>query len=100
MAKIGKVSITDIKRVLGYAVKHRHGRLHDIECFDSKYGLTIKRFCDKGYISTDLKQNLEVWNITKQGDEFYKDMFGGFHYYKKRISGIISRIFNTSTVYY
>ena len=93
MVRIGKISVFDTKRVMGYAVKHRKGRLYDIESYDAKYGKTVQQFCEKGYIETDYAAESQTWRITEQGDRYYKHMFGSFHYYEKRLAGIFSFIF-------
>ena len=92
MPSIQNVKLSDIKHVLGYAVKNRRGYRHDIDFIDGKLGGTVDKFVDAGFIQNNLTLEHQTWNITNLGDMHYRDLFGNFDYYSKRLSGFLSRI--------
>ena len=83
-------SIQNIKNVLGHAVKERRGyysRLRSI----GKGSDIIDKCKTFNLITTERTRCSEIYHITKAGDEYYKDLFGTFDYWKKRLSGILER---------
>ena len=83
--------IENIKNVLGYAVKKRNGYYNQLRKIDEKSGDTIEQFKTIGLINTRHTLNSETYRITNLGDEYYKDLFGMFDYWKQRLSGKIER---------
>ena len=94
MSSVNNIQISDIKHVLGYAVKNRRGYRHDINFFDGKLGHTVESFVNAGFIHTGQTLNYKTWSITNLGDKYYKDLFGNYSYYKNRFFGFFNRILN------
>ena len=98
MASIDKIRITssfareNIKNTLGYAVKKRNGYYKDLKMVDERRGETIDKFEKAGFVQIGQSVNDSTFGITKQGDEYYKDLFGSLSYWQKRISGAWERL--------
>lgn len=97
MAGIEKINIgnsvkrNNIKNTLGYAVKNRRGYYDDIRWVDERRGETIDQFKSVGFINTGHTLKKETYSITELGDEYYKDVFGTFDYWNKRLAGALER---------
>ena len=87
------VSRQNIKNLLGFAVKKRRGYYDQIRRVDQRHGDTIEQFKTVGFINTGHTLKNETFSITDLGDEYYKDVFGSFSYWYKRISGMKERFF-------
>ena len=92
MPSIQNVKLSDIKHILGYAVKNRRGYRHDIDYIDGKLGNNVDKFVNVGFIHSGQTLHHQTWSITELGDRYYRDLFGNFDYYSKRLSGFLSRI--------
>ena len=88
------VSRQNVKNLLGYAVKKRSGCYDDICHVDFKKGETVEHFKTAGFIRTGHTLKNETFSITELGDEYYKDLFGTYSYYKRRVLGSIERYKN------
>ena len=82
----------NIKNLLGYAVKKRCGYYNDIRRVDERRGDTLEQFKSVGFINAGHTLKNETYSITNLGDEYYKDVFGRFDYWGKRLSGLWDRI--------
>ena len=97
MSGIEKINIgnsvkrNNIKNVLGYAVKNRRGYYEQLRCVDERRGDTLEQFRMVGFINTGHTLKSETYSITDLGDEYYKDIFGKFSYWNKRLSGAAER---------
>ena len=93
MTIIQNIPLADIKHVLGYAVKNRRGYRHDINFIDGKAGRTIDKFVEAGLVHNGQTYQHQTWSITGLGDQYYRNLFGDFDYYRKRVSGFLSKLF-------
>jgi hypothetical protein len=99
MPSIDKINIKNsfsrqnIKNVLEYAVKNRRGYYNKLRMVDERRGETIDQFKSVGFINTGHTLKSETYSITDSGDEYYRDVFGGYSYWKARLSGIMERFF-------
>lgn len=100
MPSINKINIwnsesrQNIKEVLGYAVKKRNGYYHDLKMIDNRRGDTIDSFESAGFIHTGHTLKERTFGITSLGDEYYKDVFGSYDYYVKKLAGKLERLKN------
>ena len=82
----------NIKKILGYAVKNRNGYYKDIKRVDEKRGVVVNSFEMTGFIHTGNTLKEKTYSITDLGDQYYKDVFGRYSYWGKRLSGALSRL--------
>lgn len=98
MAGIEKINIKNsmcrqnVKNLLGYAVRKRHGYYDELRRVDEFNGATIDKFKSFGFINTGHTIKHETYSVTELGDEYYKDAFGSFNYFGKRIAGLWDKI--------
>ena len=89
---INKLSRQNIKNTLGYAVKNRNGNYRDIRWIDKKNGETVDSLETAGYIKVNRKiEDKETYTITEDGDLYYKDVFGRYSYWGRKLSGKFER---------
>lgn len=86
------VSRNNIKNLLGYAVKKRRGYYEDIYHIDEKNGNTLDQFKLAGFLNTGHTLKKETYSITNLGDQYYKDVFGRYDYFKQRFLGLYERV--------
>ena len=90
MTHVPKIeNINNIRNVLGHAIKFRAGYMDDLRRIDLKRGLVADEFAKNGLIS----RNAGKYKITEQGEQYFKDMFGEFSYYKAKFSGNLKRLY-------
>ena len=94
MPEVKNIQLSDIKHVLGYAVKYRRGYRHDIDFIDGKLGRTVDNCIGSGLVHGGQTMHRKTWSITDLGDKYYKDLFGNFSYYGKRVAGFLSKLLN------
>ena len=98
MPSIDKINIwnsgsrQNIRNTLGYAVRKRNGYYKDIKMIDERRGETIDSFELAGFVHIGQTLKERTFGITDLGDEYYKDVFGKFDYWGKRLSGWWDRI--------
>ena len=98
MSAIDKISIKNsfvrenIKKTLGYAVRKRNGYYKDIKMIDERRGETLDSFELAGFVHIGQTLKERTFGITDLGDQYYKDVFGKFDYWGKRLSGMWDRI--------
>ena len=99
MSTINKINIYDyaktknnIRNVLGCAVKNRKVFCKDIQKVDELKGATIEELKAIGFLNEEHKLNNKTYSITKTGDRYYKDIFGKYNYWGKRLSGLWDRV--------
>jgi len=85
------LSRQNIKNLLGYAVKSRKGYYNQLRRIDNRNGDTLEQFKSVGFINTGHTLKSETFSITETGDEYYKDVFGRYSYWGKRLSGVWER---------
>ena len=97
MAGIEKINIrngvsrTNIKNLLGYAVRKRKGYYNELSRIDYRNGETLEQFKSVGFINTGHTLKNETYSVTDLGDRYYKDVFGTYDYIKQRMSGLWDR---------
>lgn len=82
----------NVKNTLGYVVKKRNGYYKDLKIVDDRRGETIDKFETAGFVHIGQTLNERTFDITKLGDDYYKDIFGKMDYWQKRLSGLWERI--------
>ncbi len=93
MTGIDKINIRNslsrqnIKDLLGYAVKERNGYYNQLRFMDVNRGATLDQFKSVGFINTGHTLKHDTFSITDLGDQYYKDVFGKFSYWKQRLAG-------------
>lgn len=77
---------------INYAVKNRQGSINHLRAKCGKE--TLDEFINQGLIkdSTTYKGR-QIYKITPNGDDRYKNLFGKTEYYKARIVGFFEKIF-------
>ena len=96
---INKLSRQNIKNTLGYAVKNRNGNYRDIRWIDKKSGDTVDRLETAGFIKINREvEDKETFAVTEEGGLYYKDVFGRYSYWGRKLSGkferFIKKLFN------
>ena len=98
MPSIDKINIwnsasrQNIKNTLGYAVRKRHGYYKDIKMVDERRGDTLDSFESAGFVHIGQTLKERTFGITDLGDQYYKDVFGKFDYWGKRLAGLWDKI--------
>ena len=82
----------NIKNTLGYAVRKRRGYYKDIKMVDERRGDTLESFALAGFVHIGQTLKERTFGITDLGDEYYKDVFGTFDYWGKRLAGVWDKI--------
>ncbi len=76
---------------IDYAVRNRKGTINHLRAKCGKE--TLDEFITQGLIKdSTTSKGKEIYKITKDGDDFYKKLFGNAEYYKARITGFFKKI--------
>ena len=84
----------NIKELLGYAIKKRSGYYHDIKMIDERRGDTIDSFESAGFIHIGQTLKERTFGITELGEQYYRDVFGNYNFYCKKLAGKWERFKN------